>query len=97
MYGPRGAELYRATVPRIIPTNAVCVSSDAGTGDDTATGRSWFVDSHRLSVAVHLLDNGRNQPQAHRLDVRRILAIEGLDRDWIKAAVLALGTRNRRD
>ena len=30
-------------------------------------------------------------------DVRRILAIEGLDRDWIKAAVLALGACNRRD
>ena len=30
-------------------------------------------------------------------DVRRILAIEGLDRGWIKAAVLALGACNRRD
>ena len=30
-------------------------------------------------------------------DVRRILAIEGLDRGWFKAAVLALGACNRRD
>ena len=30
-------------------------------------------------------------------DVRRILAIEGLGRGWIKAAVLALGACNRRD
>ena len=30
-------------------------------------------------------------------DVRRILAIGGLDRGWIKAAVLALGACNRRD
>ena len=30
-------------------------------------------------------------------DVRRILAMEGLDRGWIKAAVLALGACNQRD
>ena len=36
--GRKGAS-YFTTVPRIIPTNAECVSSDAGTGDNTATGR----------------------------------------------------------
>ena len=35
--------IHVRTVPRIIPTNAECVSSDAGTGDNTATGRPRFV------------------------------------------------------
>ena len=40
--GSKGSS-YFTTVPRIIPMNAECVSSDAGTGDSTATGRPRFV------------------------------------------------------
>ena len=40
--GSKGSS-YFTTVPRIIPMNAEYVSSDAGTGDSTATGRPRFV------------------------------------------------------
>ena len=35
--GSKGSS-YFITVPRIIPINPECVPSDAGTGDNTATG-----------------------------------------------------------
>ena len=34
-------------------------------------------DSHRLPVAIHLLDNERNQPQAHRLLVDPDIVLRG--------------------
>ena len=53
--GSKGSS-YFTTVPRIIPMNAEYVSSDAGTGDSTATVSPAVRDRHRLSVAIHLLD-----------------------------------------
>lgn len=54
------------------------------------------LDLHEVVAGkiVALLDRGAARDL---FDVRRILAIEGLDRGWIKAAVLALGACNRRD
>ena len=40
--GSKGAS-YFTTVPRIVPIDPECVSSDAGIGDSTATGRPRFV------------------------------------------------------
>ena len=59
MHGPRRAERYRATVPRIVPTNAECVPPDAGTGDNTAFGRPRFVTVTASLVAIHLLTSAR--------------------------------------
>ena len=58
------------------------------------TGR--VLDLHEIVAGkiVALFDRGAARDL---FDVRRILAIEGLDRSWIKAAVLALGACNRRD
>ena len=55
------------------------------------TGRVLVLDLHEI---VALFDRGAARDL---FDVRRILAIEGLDRSWIKAGVLALGVCNRRD
>ena len=60
-----------------MPTNAECVSSDAGIGDNTATRPRAVRDSHRLPVAIHLLDNERNQPQTHRLLVDPDVVLRG--------------------
>ena len=59
-------------------------------------GRVLVFDLHEVVAGkiVALFDRGAARDL---LDVRRILAIEGLDRGWIKAAVLALGACNRRD
>ena len=60
------------------------------------TGRVLVLDLHEIVAGkiVALFDRGAARDL---FDVRRILAIEGLDRGWIKAAVLALGACNRRD
>ena len=60
------------------------------------TGRVLVLDLHEILAGkiVALFDRGAARDL---FDVRRILAIEGLDRGWIKAAVLALGACNRRD
>ena len=60
------------------------------------TGRVLVHDLHEIVAGkiVALFDRGAARDL---FDVRRILAIEGLDRGWIKAAVLALGACNRRD
>ena len=60
------------------------------------TERVLVLDLHEIVAGkiVALLDRGAARDL---FDVRRILAIEGLDRSWIKAAVLALGACNRRD
>ena len=54
------------------------------------------LDLHEMVAGkiVALFDRGA---ACDLFDVRRILAIEGRDRGWIKAAVLALGACNRRD
>ena len=59
------------------------------------TGRVLVLDLHEIVAGkiVTLFDRGA---VCDLFDVRRILAIEGLDRGWIKAAVLALGACNRR-
>ena len=60
------------------------------------TGRVLVLDLHEIVAGkiVALFDRGAARDL---FNVRRILAIEGLDRGWIKAAVLALGACNRRD
>ena len=60
------------------------------------TGRVLVLDLHEIVAGkiVALFDRGAARDL---FDVRRILAIEGLDRSWIKAGVLALGVCNRRD
>ena len=60
------------------------------------TGRVLVHDLHEIVAGkiVALFDRGAARDL---FDVWRILAIEGLDRSWIKAAVLALGACNRRD
>ena len=60
------------------------------------TGRVLVLDLHEIVAGkiVALFDRGAARDLFH---VRRILAIEGLDRGWIKAAVLALGACTRRD
>ena len=59
------------------------------------TGRVLVLDLHEIVAGkiVALFDRGAARDL---FDVRRILAIEGLDRGWIKAAVLALGACNWR-
>ena len=58
------------------------------------TGRVLVLHEIEAGKIVALFDRGAARDL---FDVRRILAIEGLDRGWIKAAVLALGACNRRD
>ena len=62
------------------------------------TGRVLVLvlDLHEIVAGkiVALFDRGAARDP---FDVRRILAIEGLDRGWIKAAALALGACNRWD
>ena len=60
------------------------------------TGHVLLLDLHEIVAGkiVALFDRGAARDL---FDVRRILAIEGLDRGWIKAAVPALGACNRRD
>ena len=66
------------------------------------TGRVLVLDLD-LDLDLHEIVAGKIVARFDRgaardlFDVRRILAIEGLDRGWIKAAVLALGACNRRD
>ena len=59
------------------------------------TGRVLVLDLHEIVAGkiVALFDRGAARDL---FDVQRILAIEGLDRGWIKAAVLALGGCNWR-
>ncbi len=59
-------------------------------------GRVLVLDLHEIVAGkiVALFDRGAARDL---FDVRRILTIAGLDRDWIKAAVLAMGICNRRD
>ena len=59
-------------------------------------GRVLVRDLHEIVAGkiVALFDRGAARDL---FDVRRILAIEGLDRSWIKATVLALGACNPRD
>ena len=60
------------------------------------TGRGLVLDLHEIVAGqiVALFDRGAARDL---FDVRRVLAIEGLDRGWIKAAVPALGACSRRD
>ena len=60
------------------------------------TGRVLVLDLHEI-VAGKIAARFDRGAARDLFDVRRILAIEGLDRGWIKAAVLALGACNRRD
>ena len=59
-------------------------------------GRVLVFDLHEV-VAGKIVALFDRRAARDLFDVRRILAIEGLDRSWIKAAVLALGACNRRD
>ena len=56
------------------------------------TGRVLVLDLHEIVAGkiVALFDRGAARDL---FDVRRILAIEGLDRGWIKAAVPAINTQ----
>ena len=64
--GSKGSS-YFTTVPRINPINPECVSSDAGTGDNTATGRPRFVIVTAPPSRFISLDNA----QTPRLELRR--------------------------
>ena len=73
MHGSRRAGRCRATVPRIIPANAECISSDAGTGDNTATGRRRFVTvTASPSRFISLITSAINR----RLPESRIPAVD---------------------
>ena len=60
------------------------------------TGRVLVLDLHEI-VAGKIVALFDRRVARDLFDVRRILALEGLDRGWIKAAVLAIGACNRRD